>query len=137
VPTDCVVIKCRYAVPLEYVPYPRNPSLFAICIRDRPTMIVKCHSGQEFDSRESRCKFVCKKEGVFAADGCRKFYECVRVNANTFNTVEGECPASTKFDPVSSGCTLGTCGGNSSTGTNTVAVLRRTIDDEQSWGSSS
>jgi hypothetical protein len=71
--------------------------------------MVRCGDGQEFDIRTSRCKFVCKSEGVFPGDGCRKFYECVKVNSNTYNIVEGECPDGMKFDTERKSCVTGDC----------------------------
>jgi hypothetical protein len=71
--------------------------------------VVKCAERQEFDKKASQCKLVCKEEGVFPADGCRKFYECVRVRVNKYNIVEGECPVGSQFDAQLRSCATGTC----------------------------
>jgi hypothetical protein len=107
--SDCAVIKCTYRLPLEYVVYPKDPSVYGICIRDQPTVMMKCKEGEEFDTKTSQCKVVCKKEGIFEVDGCRKFYECVKGGSNRYNLVEGECPLGTKFDVATGSCVTGNC----------------------------
>jgi hypothetical protein len=111
VAADCATIKCTYKHPIEYVVYPKNNSVYGICVRDQPTVVVKCRQGQEFDTKASQCKVVCKEEGVFPADGCRKFYECVRLSSNKFKLVEGECPVGTQFDAKIKVCATGSCNG--------------------------
>jgi hypothetical protein len=109
VPADCAIIKCKYARPVEYVVYPKDPSVYGVCVRDQRTVVARCSEGQEFDTKSSQCKFACKQEGVFPADGCRKFYECVNIALNKYNIVEGECPVGTYFNAVIGGCATGDC----------------------------
>ncbi|XP_033608601.1 uncharacterized protein LOC117282559 [Cryptotermes secundus] len=109
VSADCATIKCSYARPIEYVVYPKDPSIYGICVRDQPTAVVKCSGGQKFDTKTSKCKRACKEEGVFAADGCRKFYECVRVGSNKYNVVERECPVDKLFNATLKVCAVGSC----------------------------
>ncbi|XP_023708612.1 uncharacterized protein LOC111865109, partial [Cryptotermes secundus] len=109
VSADCASIKCSYARPIEYVVYPKDPSIYGICVRDQPTVVLKCSEGQEFDTKTSQCKRACKEEGIFAGDGCRKFYECVLVGLNMYDIVEGECAMDTHFDATLKVCAAGSC----------------------------
>ncbi|GFG28130.1 hypothetical protein Cfor_12293, partial [Coptotermes formosanus] len=108
VTADCAVIKCRNTTAIEYVVYPKDANIYGLCIRGKAT-VFSCGERQEFDTSTSTCKFVCKQEGVFPRDNCRKYYECLFVTTNRYNYLEWECPAGTRFDDKMQACVEGTC----------------------------
>lgn len=70
--------------------------------------MFKCKEGEQFDTKTSECKFVCKKEGLFPVPGDSKRYrECIYVSSNKFELVERECPDGSKFDSDKGRCVIG------------------------------
>jgi hypothetical protein len=105
--SDCAVIKCKHAVLFEYVVYPKDPNVYGLCIRDQPTLVFKCSEGEQFDTKTSECKFVCKEEGLFPVPGeSRKYRECILISSNKFQLVERECPAGSQFDSDKQRCVI-------------------------------
>lgn len=97
--SDCAVIKCKYSVPLEYVAYPKDSSVYGLCLRGYPTVVFKCDEGEQFDTKKSNCIFVCKKEGLFPVPGSNtKYRECFSTGINKFQLYERECPAGSIFN---------------------------------------
>jgi hypothetical protein len=83
--------------------------MYGVCVLDQPTTMFRCDDGLQFDTKASQCKFVCKEEGIFPADGCRKFYECLHVGFKKYKLVERECPEGTIFNPKFGSCGFGNC----------------------------
>nr|AGM32769.1 chitin binding peritrophin-A domain containing protein [Coptotermes formosanus] len=103
--SDCAVIKCTYKTVVEYVVYPKDSSVYGLCIRGNPTVVFKCREGEQFDTKESKCNFVCKQEGLFPVpDDPRKYRECIYVSSNKFELVERTCPAKSVFDSSKGRC---------------------------------
>ena len=106
VSSDCAVIKCKYATVLEYVVYPKDPNVYGLCIRDHPTLMFKCPEDEEFDTKTSKCNFVCKTAGLFPVPGNeQKYRECVAVGTR-FELNERECPTGSIFDAVKRRCVV-------------------------------
>jgi hypothetical protein len=105
VSSDCALIKCKYANVMEYVVYPKDPNVYGLCIRDHTTLMFKCPEEEQFDTKTSKCIFVCRKEGLFAVPGnARKYRECILVSSNKFELYERECPVDSTFDAVKGKC---------------------------------
>jgi hypothetical protein len=84
---------------MEYVVYPKDPSVYGLCIRDHPTLMFKCDEEEEFDTKTLQCILVCKKAGLFPVpEDQRKYRECVSVCHNKFELYERECPEGSIFD---------------------------------------
>ncbi|XP_021915519.1 uncharacterized protein LOC110827807 isoform X2 [Zootermopsis nevadensis] len=104
---DCAVIKCKYAVPYEYVVYPKDPSVYGLCVRNKTTLVFRCRDGEQFDIKTKECSFVCKKEGLFPVEGDdKKYHECVLISSNKFEVFERECPPGSKFDSDKQRCEI-------------------------------
>jgi hypothetical protein len=66
--------------------------------------MLTCPEEEEFDTKTSRCTFVCKKEGKFPVPGNpQKYRECIKVGTG-FELNEGECPDGSEFDPDKGKC---------------------------------
>jgi hypothetical protein len=113
--SDCAIINCKYATAFEYVVYPKDPNVYGLCIRGQPTVMLKCREGEQFDIKTSRCNFICKREGLFPQDGCRKYYECVDNGRNTYVFQERKCPEGTVFHSSEQSCVVGNCTGSNGT----------------------
>jgi hypothetical protein len=69
--------------------------------------MFKCPEEEQFDTKTSKCTFLCKTAGLFAVSGeDRKYRECVAVGSR-FELYERECPVGSKFDPTKGKCMLG------------------------------
>jgi hypothetical protein len=107
VSSDCAVIKCAYKTQFQYVVYPKDPNVYGLCIRDSPTIVLKCAEGEEFETKTSECKFICKKEGLFPVAGDdKKYRECVRISSNKYELVERECPTGSVFNSDKGRCVI-------------------------------
>ena len=107
VSSDCAVINCKYESVMEYVVYPKDPKVYGLCIRDQPTVMFKCDEEEEFDTKTSKCIYVCTKAGLFPVPKCqRKYRECVSVGAGNIELYERECPDGSIFDPVKEKCVV-------------------------------
>jgi hypothetical protein len=92
---------------MEYVPYPKDPSVYGLCIRNLETVMFKCDEEEEFDTKTSQCTFVCKKEGLFPVPGDeQKYRECVSVGIKKFQLKEGKCPVGSRFLADKSKCVI-------------------------------
>jgi hypothetical protein len=97
--SDCAVIKCTYKVLFEYVVYPKDSNVYGLCRRNQTTLMFKCNEGEQFDTKTSKCTFVCKKEGVFPVQGdSQRYRECIYNSSNKLELVERVCPAGSEFD---------------------------------------
>ncbi|XP_023713218.1 uncharacterized protein LOC111867506 [Cryptotermes secundus] len=105
--SDCAVIKCTYKTQFQYVIYPKDPNVYGLCVRDSPTIVLKCAEGEEFDIKTSKCTFICKKEGLFPVKGdSRKYRECISISSNKYQLVDRECPVGSKFDSDKERCVI-------------------------------
>lgn len=105
VSSDCAVIKCTYKTQFQYVVYPKDPNVYGLCIRDSPTIVLKCPEGEQFDTTTSQCRFLCKAEGLFSVpNDPRRYRECIRISANKYELVERECPVGSEFNSVKGRC---------------------------------
>jgi hypothetical protein len=106
--SDCAIIKCKYKTQFEYVVYPKDSNVYGLCVRDNPTIMLKCAEGEVFDTKTSQCTFVCKGEGLFPVKGDSKRYrECIRISSNKYELVERECPSGSNFDSDKGRCVIG------------------------------
>jgi hypothetical protein len=88
------------------VTYPKDPNVYGLCIRNRPTVMHKCPEFEQFDTKTSQCIFVCKKEGLFPVDGePRKYRECIYVGGK-YELRNRECPEFSIFDAGKGKCVL-------------------------------
>jgi hypothetical protein len=107
VSSDCAVIKCPYKTQYQYVLYPKDSNVYGLCIRDKPTLVLKCAAGEQFDIAASQCVFLCKAEGLFPVQGSdTKYRECIRIGLNKYQLVDRECPQGSVFDSDKGPCVI-------------------------------
>jgi hypothetical protein len=67
--------------------------------------MLKCAEEEQFDTKTSKCIFVCKEEGLFPVVGDDgKYRECVNVGRNKFVLNEREFRIGSAFDTVKGRC---------------------------------
>lgn len=109
--TDCRQIVCPLDGIDQYVAYPGNPGLYALCASGKPIMF-RCDdpANFQFNAIHGRCELKCQRPGRVADPGdCNAYYECSLSQWPQFQSAHWTCVQGYGYSVTAQKCVRGVC----------------------------